>query len=129
MDILKANFEFGGITYLVCSNGDIFGPTGKKLKPRKNSDGYLVVTMGKSSIQRSTKFVHRIVAELFLPTANLLHTLSSKKLIHNEWLQSGRDWQPSLLDTSQRRYRLPYIQRNSIQRSTAGPKRANGQIH
>lgn len=72
MDILKANFEFGGITYLVCSNGDIFGPTGKKLKPRKNSDGYLVVTMGKSSIKRSTKFVHRIVAELFLPNPNNL---------------------------------------------------------
>lgn len=29
MELLKKNFEFGGITYLVCSNGDIFGPTGK----------------------------------------------------------------------------------------------------
>ncbi len=60
MEILRENYEFGGITYLVCSNGDIFGPTGKKLKARKNEDGYAVVTMGNKRIKRSTKFVHRI---------------------------------------------------------------------
>ena len=43
MELLKKNFEFGGITYLVCSNGDIFGPTGKQLKARENGDGYAVV--------------------------------------------------------------------------------------
>ena len=67
MELLKKNFEFGGITYLVCSNGDIFGPTGKQLKPRENADGYVVVTMGNKRIRRSTQFVHRVVAELFLP--------------------------------------------------------------
>ena len=67
MEIHRENYEFGGITYLVCSNGDIFGPTGKKLKARKNEDGYAVVTMGNKRIKRSTKFVHRIVAALFLP--------------------------------------------------------------
>lgn len=66
MKILRKEFEFGGITYLVCSNGDIYGPTGKKLKARKNEDGYAVVTMGNKRIKRSTRFVHRIVAELFL---------------------------------------------------------------
>ena len=44
MEILRENYEFGGITYLVCSNGDIFGPTGKQLKARKNADGYAVVS-------------------------------------------------------------------------------------
>lgn len=67
MEILRKNYEFGGITYLICSNGDIFGPTGKKLKARKNEDGYAVVTMGNKRIKRSTRFVHRLVAELFLP--------------------------------------------------------------
>ena len=56
MELLKKNFEFGGITYLVCSNGDIFGPTGKQLKPRENADGYAVVTMGNKRIRRSTQF-------------------------------------------------------------------------
>lgn len=67
MELLKKNFKFGGITYLVCSNGDIFGPTGKQLNPRENADGYAVVTMGNKRIRRSTQFVHRVVAELFLP--------------------------------------------------------------
>ena len=67
MELLRKEFEFGGITYLVQSNGDIFGPTGKKLKVRKNEDGYAVVTMGNKRIKRSTRFVHRIVATLFLP--------------------------------------------------------------
>lgn len=72
MELLKESYEFGGIKYLICSNGDIIGPTGKKLKHRKNEDGYAVVTMGNADIQRSTKFVHRLVAELFLPNPNNL---------------------------------------------------------
>ena len=50
-------------------------------------------------------------------------------LIHNEWLQWDRDWLPSLPDTNQRRYQLPYTRRNSRQRSTAVPIQANGQTH
>ncbi len=67
MEVLRKNYEFGGITYLVYSNGDIFGPTGTKLKHRKNADGYAIVTMGNKRLRRTTQFVHRIVAELFLP--------------------------------------------------------------
>lgn len=67
MQILEKEYEFGGITYLICSNGDIFGPAGNKLKVRKNEDGYAVVTMGSKRVKRTTRFVHRIVAEVFLP--------------------------------------------------------------
>ena len=63
MELLKANYEYGGFTYLVYSNGDIYGPTGKKLKHCKNDDGYAVVTMGNSKVKRTTQFVHRIVAK------------------------------------------------------------------
>ena len=35
MELLKDTYKFGGITYLVYSNGDIYEPTGKKIKPRK----------------------------------------------------------------------------------------------
>lgn len=72
MELLKDTYEFGGITYLVYSNGDIYGPSGKKIQPRKNGDGYLVVSMGNKRIKRSTQIVHRIVAELFLPNPNNL---------------------------------------------------------
>jgi len=87
MELLKDTYEFGGITYLVYSNGDIYGPTGKKIKPRKNGDGYLVVTMGNKRIKRSTKFVHRIVAELFLPHSDNLpdvdHVNGDRSVIKN----------------------------------------------
>lgn len=72
MELLKANYEYGGFTYLVYSNGDIYGPTGKRLKHRKNDDGYAVVTMGNSKVKRSTQFVHRIVATLFIPNPDNL---------------------------------------------------------
>ncbi len=68
----KKPFKYNGTTYLVYSNGDIYGPTGRKLKHRKNEDGYAVVSMGRRSIGRSTKFVHRIVAELFLQNPHRL---------------------------------------------------------
>ena len=70
MHQISKYYKFGGLTYEIFTNGDIIGPSGKLLQPRKNEDGYLVVTMGSSKIRRSTKFVHRLVAELFLPNPN-----------------------------------------------------------
>ena len=72
MEFLKDTYEFGGITYLVYSNGEIYGSIGMKIQPRENGDGYLVVSMGNKRITRSTRSVHRIVAELFLPNPNNL---------------------------------------------------------
>ena len=66
MELLKKNFEFGCITYLVCSNGDVFRQTAKQLKARENGDGYAVVAMGNKRVKRSTQFVHRIYGILFL---------------------------------------------------------------
>lgn len=72
MEIQRNTYEHGGIKYLVCSNGDIYGPTGKKLKPRKSDDGYAIVTMGRAGVKRSSQYVHRVVAKVFLPNPNNL---------------------------------------------------------
>ena len=69
MEVLKATYQFKGAEYLVCSAGTIYGPKGKPLKHRLNDDGYVIVTMGKKG-HRTTQFVHRIVAQLFLPNPN-----------------------------------------------------------
>jgi len=69
MEALKATYQFRGAEYLVCSDGTIYGPKGNPLKWRSNHDGYAVVTMGKKG-HRATQFVHRIVAQLFLPNPN-----------------------------------------------------------
>lgn len=68
--LMYKSYDFGSLPYLIFSNGAIYGPSGKRLKVRPNSDGYAVVTMGKKTVQRSTKFVHRLVAELFLDNPN-----------------------------------------------------------
>lgn len=49
MELQKKIYEYGGKKYLVYSNGDIYGPTGIRLKPRLNYDGYRAdLRMGKS---------------------------------------------------------------------------------
>ncbi len=68
MKLLQKTYEFDGKEYLVFSNGDIYGPTGVKLKHRSNHDGYATVTMGRDN--RTTVFVHRLIAKLFLPNQN-----------------------------------------------------------
>lgn len=68
MELLQKTYEFDGKQYLVFSNGDIYGPMGVKLKHRPNHDGYATVTMGRE--KRTTIFVHRLVANLFLPNPN-----------------------------------------------------------
>lgn len=78
MKPISKYYQFGGLTYEVFTNGDIKGPSGKLLKPRKNEDGYLIVTMGSSRIRRTSKFVHRIVAELFLPNPKGLSDVDHK---------------------------------------------------
>lgn len=66
MESVLKPYTFRGVTYLVSPDGTIFGPKGTPLKHRENHDGYAVVTMGKKG-HRGTQFVHRIVAELYLP--------------------------------------------------------------
>lgn len=72
MEKLTAIYKFRRVEYLVCSDGTIYGPKGKPLRQRLNNDGYAIVTMGKKG-HRTTQFVHRIVAQLFLPNPNGLN--------------------------------------------------------
>ena len=66
MVFLKKEFEYGGLKYIAYSNGDIIGlGRNKKLKQRKNADGYPVVTLGSKYFRVSVK-VHTIIARLFV---------------------------------------------------------------
>lgn len=63
MEIFK-KCSFGGLSYTISNSGRIFGDKGE-LKQRKNADGYKQVTMGVKG-QRTSKLVHRLVAETFI---------------------------------------------------------------
>ena len=68
-------YTFDGLTYKVYRDGTIIGARGK-IKTRLNKDGYLEVTLGKN--KRTSKRVHRIVAELFVPNPNNLLEVNHK---------------------------------------------------
>lgn len=58
---------FGG-KYLVSTNGDIKNiVTGKMLKPSKSPTGYLFCKMDRPNLPKKNMFVHRAVAETFIP--------------------------------------------------------------
>lgn len=63
------------MTYQVSNLGRVKGASGKILKQRLNHDGYCVLTMGKKG-KRVTKFVHRLVAETFIPNPDSLDTVN-----------------------------------------------------
>ena len=57
---------FGNLNYMVSNYGTIIGlARGRELKQRLNRDGYLFVTVGDLT-HRTSKPVHRIIAELFV---------------------------------------------------------------
>ena len=52
--------------YAVSDQGEVY--SFKKLKPRENNCGYLCVVLCKDGEKPKQKFIHRLVAEAFLPT-------------------------------------------------------------
>ena len=62
-----------GVDYIVSSDGHVYstknigrGKYHKEIKQRKNADGYMDVTVGPNNF-RTTRKVHRLVAQAFLP--------------------------------------------------------------
>ena len=82
-------YEYDGLTYKVYRDGTIVGAKGK-LKTRLNKDGYLIVTVG--SNHRTTKTVHRIVAELFIPNPNNLPEVNHKDCDRSNAKADNLEW-------------------------------------
>lgn len=69
-------YKFGGMEYKISEDGIIYGLKGE-IKQRKNKDGYMIVTIG-SGKQRTSKLVHRLVAETYIPNENNLLEVNHK---------------------------------------------------
>lgn len=70
--------------YIITRHGDIINKhNNRKLKPQKNSKGYLRVSIG-----GKLKFVHRLVAETFIPNPDNLpqvNHINGDKTCNEDW--------------------------------------------
>lgn len=79
-----------GIDYIISSDGHIYstknigrGKYHKEISQRKNSDGYMDVTVGPKNF-RTTRKVHRLVAEAFIPNPDNLQEIDHiDRIRHN----------------------------------------------
>ena len=66
--------------YMISDDGVVFRKTERglrKMKPHEDKDGYYKVILSKSN-QRNTVFVHRLVAEAYIPNGEMLPCVNHK---------------------------------------------------
>ncbi len=64
-----AKVTINGAEYTITSQGEVFGKYGNKISLRPSTDGYATFTAGRKG-NRTRAFVHRLVAENFIPNPN-----------------------------------------------------------
>lgn len=87
-----------GVDYIVSSDGKIYstnncGPSWyhKEIQQRKNTDGYMQITVGKEG-NRTQYRVHRIVAEAFIPNPNNLPEVNHKNFVRDDNRVENLEW-------------------------------------
>ena len=114
-----------GVDYIVSSDGHIYstknvgrGEYHKEIRQRKNSDGYMDITVGPNSF-RTTRKVHRLVAEAFIPNPDNLPEVDHIDDIRDNNDVSNLQW----ISRSDNVAKIPH-ERNSKSKSGEGNSRA-----
>jgi hypothetical protein len=114
-----------GVDYIVSSDGRIYstknvgrGKYHKEIKQRKNADGYMDITVGPNSF-RTTRKVHRLVAEAFIPNPDNLPEVDHIDDIRDNNDVSNLQWISRIDNIA----KIPY-ERNSKSKSCEGNSHA-----
>lgn len=68
-NVLTAKVTINGASYIITSEGKVFGAYGQSISIRPNTSGYASFTAGRKG-RRINVMLHRLVAELFIPNPN-----------------------------------------------------------
>lgn len=82
--------------YVITTDGDVFNQSGLKLKPEKSRNGYLRVSLSNKRVKHKRMFVHRLVAEAFIPNPEKLPQVDHKNEIKTDNNVSNLRWSTSL---------------------------------
>lgn len=90
--------NIGGIDYIISSDGHVYstknvgnGKYHKEITQRVDKDGYMIVSIGGKG-NRTTKFVHRLVAQAFLDNPCGLLEVDHKNDIRNDNRVENLQW-------------------------------------
>jgi hypothetical protein len=84
--------EYYGAKYLVSNYGKVKGMKFGLLKQRIDIDGYPTITIGKYDNKRTSKKIHRLVAENFIPNLNNLPEINHIDLNKNNNYYKNLEW-------------------------------------
>ena len=114
-----------GTDYIISSDGHVYstknvgrGKYHKEIKQRKNADGYMDITVGPNSF-RTTRKVHRLVAEAFIPNPDNLPEVDHIDDVRDNNDVSNLQWISRIDNIA----KIPY-ERNSKSKSGEGNSRA-----
>lgn len=83
--IVKINDSVGILyifnkTYIILKTGEVYNYLGEKLQLSKHTNDYLLLTVSNGTTKRKNFYIHRLVAEIFIPNSNNYPNVNHKDL-------------------------------------------------
>jgi len=79
-------------TYIIFNTGEVYNFLGEKLELSKHNNNYLILTVSNGSTKRKNFYVHRLIADIFIPNFNNYPNVNHKDLNRQNNNYSNLEW-------------------------------------